>query len=148
MQCKLRKASLDIDFLANCVKHNLTPKFIQFKVTNRGLRGSNVYKQCQTKLLNQELENKRKHLQQLNRQFNQIKEQIRITVSVLDFLHISNLFLVKNDRILNIVRLTQEKKLFNLGLREASEANDPEKVIFNLSSRNLNASEKELLAKV
>ena len=46
------------------------------------------------------------------------------------------------------VRLTQEKKLFNLGMRTAAETNDPEKkVIFNFSDRTLSPAEKSLLAK-
>jgi len=65
----------------------------------------------------------------------------------IDFVHISTKFLVKNNRMLNRVRLTQEKKLFNLGLRTAAESNDPEKVIFNFSSRQLSSTEKSLLSK-
>ena len=65
----------------------------------------------------------------------------------IDFVHISTKFLVKNNRMLNRARLTQEKKLFNLGLRSAAESNDPEKVIFNFSSRQLSSAEKSLLTK-
>jgi len=43
--------------------------------------------------------------------------------------------------------MTQEKKLLNLGLRTAVETNDPEKVIFNFSSRILTSAEKSLLSK-
>ena len=49
--------------------------------------------------------------------------------------------------MLNRARLTQEKKLFNLGSRSAAESNDPEKVIFNFSSRQLSNAEKSLLTK-
>ena len=56
-------------------------------------------------------------------------------------------FFVKNNRMLNRVRLTQEKKLINLGLCTAAESNDPEKVIFNFSSRQLSSAEKSLLSK-
>ena len=49
--------------------------------------------------------------------------------------------------MLSKVWLTQEKKLFNLGMRTAAETNDPEKVIFNFSDRTLSAAEKSLLAK-
>ena len=44
---KLRKAALDIEFIERSIKHELIPKFVQFKVANKGLRGSKAYKQCQ-----------------------------------------------------------------------------------------------------
>ena len=144
---KRRKALRDIEFLNNCIKHELVPKFVQFKVANRGLRGSRVYKQCQMKLLNQELKEKQSHLKSLNRSFSQLKVEIQNKISIIDFAHVSTKFLVKNDRVLNKIRLNQEKKLFNLGLRTANETNNPEKVIFNFSSRVLISSEKTLLTK-
>ena len=144
---KRRKTTLDLEFLKNCVKHDLIPKFVQFKVANRGLHNSKVYKECQRKLLHQEIIDKKRRLQILNKRYEELKGKIRLNVRIIDFAHISSCFLVKNDRILNKVRLTQEKKLFNMGLRSANETNDPEKVIFNFSSRNLTSSEKTLLTK-
>ena len=66
---------------------------------------------------------------------------------MVDFAHISNLFLTKNDRLLTKVRLVQEKKLLNLGFCTANETNDPAKIIFNFSSYTLSQNEKTLLAK-
>ena len=57
---KLRKCILDIGFIEKCIQNNLIPKFVQFKVTNRNLRDSKAYKQCQRKLLRQELSEKNK----------------------------------------------------------------------------------------
>ena len=75
------------------------------------------------------------------------KRKLRDKMSILDFAHISSKFLLKNNKNLNKIRLTQEKKLFNLGLRTATETNDPTKVIFNFSNRELTDSEKKLLVK-
>ena len=144
---KLRKAALDIEFLETCIKHDLIPKFVQFKVANRNLQGSKAYKQCQKKLLQQELNEKKHHQKTLQKNINHFTQLIRNNLSIIDFAHISSKFLIKNNRSLNRIRMTQEKKLLNLGLRTAVETNDPEKVIFNFSSRILTSAEKSLLAK-
>ena len=50
---KYRKVLLDIDFLNTsntCLKKNMA-KCVQFRVSNKGLRNSMVYRQCQIKLL-------------------------------------------------------------------------------------------------
>ena len=141
---KLRKAALDIEFIENCIKHELAPKFVQFKVANRGLRGSSAYKQCQRKLLVQELTVKKRNSKHLQTTLNQYTEQLKNCMRVIDFSHVSSKFLAKNNRTLNRIRLTHEKKLVNIGLRSAAETNDPEKVIFNFSSRQLTDTEKKL----
>ena len=35
---KKKKVALDIEYLENCIKHNLTPRFVQFKTANRSLQ--------------------------------------------------------------------------------------------------------------
>ena len=50
---KYRKVLLDIDFLNTsntCLKKNMA-KCVQFRVSNKDLRNSMVYRQCQIKLL-------------------------------------------------------------------------------------------------
>ena len=64
---KLRKAALDIEFIESGITNDLIPKFVQFKVANKNLRGSKAYKQCQKKLLVQELTVKKRHQKQLQK---------------------------------------------------------------------------------
>ena len=144
---KLRKTALDIEFIETCIKHDLVPKFVQFKVANKTLRGSRAYKQCQKKLLTQELTEKKKLQKVHTKRFNQLSDTLRNKLSIIDFAHISSKFLIKNNRLLTRTRLIQEKKLIKLGMQTATETNDPEKVIFNFSSRVLTNHEKSLLAK-
>ena len=144
---KSRKTTLDIQFLENCLKNDLIPTFVKFKVANHRLKTSKVYKECQIKLLRQEILEKKKRLNSLNKIVRLLNAEIRSKVRWIDFAHISGFFIAHNDRNLNKVRLTHEKKLFNLGFRSASDTNDPEKVIFNFSSRILTTAEKSLLAK-
>ena len=47
---KLQKGHLDLRFLLECKKNNLIPKFLLFKLVNRHLHNSVVYKKFQIKL--------------------------------------------------------------------------------------------------
>ena len=139
---KFRKCALDIDFINNCMDHDLVPKFVQFKVANRGLRTSKVYRHCQQELLREELSVKKRHLSILQKKLIHVKQQIHNIVRNVDFIHISGKFLVLNDRKIRRARLVQEKKIINLGFKTACDQNDPEKVIFNFSNRTLISAEK------
>ena len=144
---KYKKCELDINFLTGCVEHELLPTFVRFKVANAQLHGSKAHKDCQLRLLRQELLNKKNKLAFLTKRLLHLKSEVANSVSWIDFAHISNIFLKYNDNRLTKARLVQEKKLLNLGLRTAETTNDPEKVIFNYSSRILSPAEKSLLAK-
>ena len=65
-----------------------------------------------------------------------------------DFTHFITVFTNSNDKILRKVQETYKKKGYNLGLFEHDkEFNDPNQVIINFSSYQLNDVEKLLLAK-
>ena len=83
----------------------------------------------------------------MQRRLNLLKLQVRSTISWIDFVRVSSIFLIHNDNFLTKTRFIHEKKLINLGFTNANECNDPEKVIFNYSSRVLTVAEKTLLAK-
>ena len=144
---KERKCELDVSFISNCINNDLVPKFVQFKVANRGLRSSKVYKRCQQDLLKEELITKKRSLKILDNKKKTLIRQIQSTVRNIDFIHITSKFLVLNDRKIRRAQLIQERKLVNLGLKTASETNDPEKVIFNFSNRVLTSNEKQLLVR-
>ena len=60
---KLQKRHLDLRFLLlECKKNNLIPKFLQFKLANRRLYNSVVYKKCQINLLEEQIRAKRKRI--------------------------------------------------------------------------------------
>ena len=58
LEMKLGKAKLDLDLLKNCKKRSVIPKFLRFKVANQRLRNSSAYRQCQNKLLQDEIADK------------------------------------------------------------------------------------------
>ena len=144
---KVRKNQGDLEFLKLCQENGLTPKFLNFKLTNRNLRYSNSYKQCQSLFLKEEIKNKVSILARQKKEFDKVKSAIQSKVSILDFAHVSCLILVGNDSKLSKVRDVHNKKLHNLGLENRYECHDPDKVIFNYSSYKLSDLEKRLLAK-
>ena len=64
---KHKKALLDLQFLKICEDHNVIPRFLLFKVANANFRTSMTYKQCQKKLLRNEIYNKKLLVSQLGR---------------------------------------------------------------------------------
>ena len=98
-------------------------------------------------LLQEEIRNKESTIQQLTRQEENLKRAIRLQVSIIDFAHISSFMLSHNDKILNRVKLVHERKLLKIGFKSIEEGHDPQRVIFNFSSHELNDAEKRLLSK-
>ena len=62
---KLRKCHLDLRFLLDCKKSGVIPKFLRFKLANRHLNNSHVYRKCQLRLLEEEIKSKRKRINTL-----------------------------------------------------------------------------------
>ena len=145
---KLRKCMMDIEFLKTCVENQLVPNFLRFKVTNSALKSSKAYRDCQLKLLKQELSNKKSAQRTIDSQLKILKDGLVRKMSLVDFSHIISLFLRSNDATLTKCQEVHKKKLYNLGFFERDkDTNDPEQVIRNFSSYVLTDDEKSLLAK-
>ena len=148
---KLGKGHLDLRFLQGCQKKNLNPKILQFKFANRHLHNSAVYKKCQIKLLEEEIKAKQKRIDILEKDTKRIREELRGTLSCLDFSYICSLFLVANDKSILHHDNTQKLKLKNLLeislIEVTNDSHDPNKVIFNFSSYELSDVEKRVLCK-
>ena len=138
---KLRKGHLDLRFLQECKKKNLISKFLQFKLANRYLHHSVIYKKCQIKLLEEEIRANRKRINILEKDTKRIKEELQGTVSCLDFSYICSLFVVPSDKSILHHDNIQKRKLKNLleiSLKEViNDSHDPTKVIFNFCSYEL-----------
>ena len=111
---KYRKVLLDLDFLDTCVKNNVTPNFVQFRVANKDLRNSATYKRCQSKLLKEEINNKKRRLKVLKNDLTSVKEELFLKMKWIDFNHVCNIFLVGNDRAILKHQKIQNKKYNNL----------------------------------
>ena len=145
---KLRKCDLDIEFLQICLENSLVPNFLKFKVTNTALKSSKAYRDCQSKLLKQELSNKRSLRRTKNIEIKRLKNELVHCLSVVDFTHIISLFNKSNDATLSKCKDVQRNKLYKLGYFERDKkTNDPDQVIHNFSTYHLSDEEKSLLAK-
>ena len=80
------------------VRKTVIPKFLHFKLANRQLKNSHVYKKCQIRLLEEEIKSKGKRISTLEKDGERVKKELQKTLSVLDFSYICSLFLVANDK--------------------------------------------------
>ena len=142
---KVGKCKLDITFLEACIANDVMPTFVQFRTANKNLKTSGSYSNCQRILLNEELNNKRSKLVEDEKLLLEIKGELRVTLSTLDFLFVSSLFLDKNREHLLKTETTQNKKLSKL--LEDHPVHDPDSVIFNFSDHNLSTAQKSILIK-
>ena len=139
---------MDLEFLEICAENNLVPKFLNFKVTNTSLRDSKAYRECQNKLLNQEIQNKKSHQRSKEKELKTLQNELVRTLSLVDYTHLISLFAKGNDEALSKCKTVHKKKLYKLGYFERDkDVNDPDQVIHNFSSYTLSDDEKSLLAK-
>ena len=119
-------------------KNGVIPKFLCFKLVNRHLNNSHVYRKCQLRLLEEEIKSKRKRINTLENDTQRVKEELKRTFSVLDF---SSLSLVANDMSILHHDNVQKRKLQNLLKISSnnifSKSYNLDRVIFNFSSYKL-----------
>ena len=82
---KSQKCHLDLKFLLACKNSTAIPKFLRFKLANRHLKTSHVYKKCQIRLLEEGIKSKRKWINTLEKDTQRVKEELQRTLLVLDF---------------------------------------------------------------
>ena len=107
---RLTKCEVDITFLESCQKNNFTPKFLQFRLSNKKLQTSSAYIACQQRLLKEEINQKKSRLRHLKTEIELVRVHLKARLNRIDFIHICCLFLVQNDRELNLVLEQQNKK--------------------------------------
>ena len=138
-------------FWLDCKKNGVIPKFLRFKLANRHLNNSHVYRKCQLRLLEEEIKSKRKRINTLENDTQRVKEELQRTFSVLDFSYICSLFLVANDKSILQHDNIHKRKLQNLLKISSnnifSDSHNPDRVIFNFSSYKLTDDEKNVLCK-
>ena len=87
---KINKTRLDIEYLEKCLKFNVIPKFLFFKLANHRLRNSKVYHEIQLKLLRDEIKNHKKVLHELLPKHELSLSQLWEQVKLYDFLVINS----------------------------------------------------------
>ena len=145
---KLGKAKLDLEFLSTCKKRLVIPRFLWFKVANRRLRTSSAYRQCQNKLLQDEINAKHARIRVLSAQVTTAHSRLASLISNIDFIHLKNVSDRENSKKLNQHQRVQDRKIFCLCLgQKDSNSINPDDEVFNFSTRLISDKEKEILSK-
>ena len=90
LELKLGKPKLDLEFLSTCKKRSVIPRFLWFKVSNRRLRTSSAYRQCQSKLLQDEINAEHARIRVLFAQVTTAHFRLASLVMNIDFIHLKN----------------------------------------------------------
>ena len=142
---KLQKCHLDLRFLLDSKKNSGIPKFLRFKLANRDLN-SHVYRKCKIRLLEEQIQSKRKRVNTLENDTQRVKQELQRTCSASDFSYICSLFVVVNDKsILHYDNIHKRKLKILHKISSNNIFND--RVIFDFSSYKLTDDEENILFK-
>ena len=146
---KYHKCLADLEFLSACWNADITPRFLLFKLANRGLKRSSEAVRSRRMLLQVEIRNKQR-----------LKERLRISIdneeSGFKSLVCRIYFIRYKTIIEDVIKhkqsqwyKTHQNKILNLRAHERVDKGllDPESVITNLSDYVLSDIEKEALSK-
>ena len=78
-------------------------QFLQIKLANRQLLSSHAYNICQKRLLNEEISNKHKTVRTLAFSLTSLKNELKCVLNIIDFVHITMVFLTSNNK--NILKV-------------------------------------------
>ncbi|CAF4673899.1 unnamed protein product [Rotaria sp. Silwood1] len=143
---RLDAVHLDIEFLKICRAKDIIPSFLWFKTANNDLSSSPVYKACQLKLLNVEINAKRKKLNDLKIMYESSLNRLRELSSADFFEHLFEIIVSECSYLIDEKRRILNKKLLSLCPVNNSTRYYNAKVVTNLSSRVLSNEELICLA--
>ena len=92
------KAALNSNFLKTCWSFNVTPKFLQFCVASKSLRGSQAYQKCLNHLHLAEINNREKDLEVLVNELSSVKSTLLRILIFLDFNHVCTIVISNNEK--------------------------------------------------
>ena len=145
---KRDKILLDIDFLENCLKNDVIPKFLYFKLANNRLRSSKTYREIQLKLLRSEINYHKTELRNVNCELSIITLQFKQTLPWYDYLYVNGKLADICNKEIKTIKKRQRKKLNKLlQSRKSTQSFDPDKLIYNFSNRVLSKDQISALVK-
>ena len=111
---KHKKALLDLQFLKICEDHHVIPKFLRFKVANSNLCSSSTYRQCQRKLLREEIDSKRLVVSKFYKESKPLYNNVKSNLNLIDFHHVLSISQISNEKELEQIKFRHLSKLKNL----------------------------------
>ena len=85
--------------------------FIQYKISSTRLQNSNAYRQSQRSFMQEELRFKNIEQEKISLEMERIKSDLRMTVNLIDWTHISRTFLESDIKTIKRVEGIQNYKL-------------------------------------
>ena len=142
----MEKCTLDLDFLIVCKAYNIFPKFLKFKLYKRCLHRKKFYKDWQSKLLNNEINFKRRRINTVRGDVFKYEYDFKHKVSTLTFIFANNFIKQSLNKFITYTSEVHKKKLKTLGIHNSIKPCDPSSVVINLSSIDISDHLKFLLA--
>ena len=139
---RVNKLKCDLEFLEICKAYEAIPRFLRFKLYKKNLYDSKLYKSWQFKLLDLEIKNKIKSIGRAEREYDDILRSLSSVVSWLDCVCLKQKIANNSSKAIDKAKKVHGKKHFDLGLPEKFSVIDPDKVVTNVSSRQLTKDEK------
>ncbi len=137
---------LDIQCSEICRSYDLVPSFLWFKTANSHLSSSSVYKDCQRRLLNVEIDWKYRESNKLKKIYQSSLNLLRELSSTDFFDHLYGIILFECSHLLKRKENTLNRKLSSMNpVKNSTEIFNP-KAVTNLSSRVLSQEETLCLA--
>ena len=143
---KKAKCELDTRFLHACKSFDIFPKFLRFKLYKKSLQKSKLYRTWQSELLDEEIRCKKNRLRLCEKGRSEKRRLLYEKLSLFQYFWLSTE--VKNivSAFIKKHEVIHTRKLHRLGIPNSIQPCDPDKVIFNLSSKNISRRVKTLLA--
>ena len=146
LNLKLERLNCDLEFLFHCKAFNILPKFLHFKLYRKDLQNSKLHQSWQHKLLNIEINSKKKQIKKIRTLHDDMFANLSHTLSRLDTVCLKSIVETNTEKVTKKIKDTHNRKLNNLGILNKLKPLDPSKVIFNYSSYRLSSKESNLLA--
>ena len=137
---KIRKLSIGIQFLNNCLNHDLCPMFLKYKMSSKRLQSCDAYEISQRIFIQQEITFKTLEVGKVCEQLNKMKNDLRTVVSFFDWSHIANTFSERNIKTIKRVKVVQDYKITEL--LGSTLTHNPKEVVYNFSFYELSETEK------
>ena len=146
---KSSKVKQDLDFLLKCQNADLFPVFLRFKLSSKQLSRSSDIARFRRRLLQREINNKRKTLQRLLERTSVLSANLKSVVRHVDFVHYQRVISDTCSKASSKVSAIHQNKLSRLRAQALVDNAllNPDSVISNLSSYQLSDIEKAALAR-
>ena len=143
---QLVKVELDEILLRRCHTESVIPKFLRFRLYRQNLDNTPVYRECQVKLLENEIDYKRKVCKRLRLCLDVCKSKVKDSISWFDFVHASSFIEKSVSSYESQVTLVHKRKFISWGGSYNPTNIDSERCIFNFSDYVLGNREKFLIS--